>query len=63
MEIYPFLSAIFFFGDIRDYYELNRWWDLVLHGTSAPLIGVVGFIAIYSFATIRGQCRSKASTE
>lgn len=44
-----FLYASFFLGEIRDYYEIYWWWDLVLHGTSALLIGVVGFMSIYSF--------------
>lgn len=44
-----FLYASFFLGEIRDFYELYWWWDLALHGTSAILIGMVGFVSIYPF--------------
>jgi hypothetical protein len=44
-----FLYASFFLGEIKDFYELYWWWDLALHGTSAILIGMVGFVSIYPF--------------
>ena len=44
-----FLYASFFLGEVRNFYELYWWWDLVLHGTSALLIGFVGFMSMYSF--------------
>ena len=34
---------------MRDYYERIWWWDLALHGLSALLIGIIGFLSIYVF--------------
>ena len=48
-----FLFASFYLGEVRDFYERFWWWDLVLHGTSALLIGIVGFISVYSFYMTR----------
>jgi len=44
-----FLYASFALGEVRDFYERLWWWDLVLHGSSALVIGLIGFLAIYVF--------------
>ena len=44
-----FLYASFALGEARDFYEKIWWWDLALHGTSALVIGVIGFLSIYVF--------------
>jgi len=44
-----FLYASFALGEARDFYERFWWWDLALHGISALLIGIIGFLSIYVF--------------
>jgi len=35
-----------FLGEIRDFYELIWWWDILLHGGAAIGFGLIGFIMI-----------------
>ena len=44
-----FLYASFALGEIRDFYERLWWWDLVLHSSSALVIGLIGFLGFYVF--------------
>lgn len=44
-----FLYASFILGEMRDYYLRYWWWDLMLHSFSAFMLGLIGFIIIYSF--------------
>lgn len=44
-----FLYASFALGEVRDFYALFWWWDLMLHSLSALTIGLIGFLAIYVF--------------
>ncbi len=44
-----FLYASFALGEVRDFYEKFWWWDLALHGLSALIIGIIGFLGIYVF--------------
>lgn len=44
-----FLFASFALGEVRDFYDRIWWWDLLLHASSAVVIGLIGFIAIYVF--------------
>lgn len=44
-----FLYASFALGEIRDFYALYWWWDLMLHSISSLTIGIVGFLMIYVF--------------
>lgn len=44
-----FLFASFVLGEVSNFYERIWWWDLVLHGTSALLMGFIGFLAVYVF--------------
>lgn len=44
-----FLYASYALGEAQDFYERFWWWDLVLHGLSAMIIGLIGFLAIYVF--------------
>jgi len=44
-----FLYASFVLGELKDYYFKYPWWDLMLHSLSAIMIGLVGFIIVYSF--------------
>jgi len=36
-------------GEVSDFYERIWWWDLALHGTSAMLMGFIGFLTVYVF--------------
>ncbi|MDC7124131.1 MAG: hypothetical protein PQJ46_01095 [Spirochaetales bacterium] len=42
-----FIFGAQFLGEIFDYYERFWWWDLLLHGWSGVLLGLVGFILVY----------------
>lgn len=44
-----FLYSSYALGEARDYYERIWWWDLALHGVSALITGLIGFLAIYVF--------------
>lgn len=44
-----FLYASFMLGEMRDYYLRYWWWDQMLHGFSAFMLGLAGFLIIYSF--------------
>jgi len=44
-----FLFASFILGEMRDYYLRYWWWDQMLHGFSAFMLGLAGFLIIYSF--------------
>jgi hypothetical protein len=44
-----FLFASFILGEMRDYYLRYWWWDQMLHGFSALMLGLAGFLIIYSF--------------
>lgn len=48
-----FLYASFALGEVRDFYEKFWWWDLVLHGISALIVGIIGFLGIYVFYMTR----------
>ncbi|MEW6594641.1 MAG: hypothetical protein AB1413_07210 [Thermodesulfobacteriota bacterium] len=42
-----FVFASLFLGEIRSYYERFWWWDIVLHGSSGLLLGILGFLLVY----------------
>lgn len=44
-----FLYASFGLGEARDFYDRFWWWDLLLHGSSAIVMGLIGFLSIYVF--------------
>jgi hypothetical protein len=44
-----FLYASFGLGEARDFYDRFWWWDLLLHGFSAIVLGLIGFLSIYVF--------------
>lgn len=44
-----FLYASYALGEAQDFYERFWWWDLALHGLSAMITGLIGFLAIYVF--------------
>lgn len=42
-----FIFGSLFLGEVRSYYERLWWWDIVLHGSSGLLLGILGFLLIY----------------
>ena len=42
-----FVFAALFLGEVRSYYVRFWWWDIVLHGASGLLLGIVGFLLVY----------------
>lgn len=35
-------------GEIRSFYEIIPWWDNLLHSVSGVILGLVGFMLVYS---------------
>ena len=48
-----FLYAAFGLGEIRSFYAIFWWWDLVLHSFAALLMGMIGFLLVYVFHMTR----------
>ena len=44
-----FLYASFALGEVQQFYDRVWWWDLALHGSSAFVIGLIGFLTVYIF--------------
>jgi hypothetical protein len=44
-----FLFASYALGEVGDFYERIWWWDMALHGLSAVITGLIGFLSIYVF--------------
>lgn len=42
-----FVFASLFLGEVRGYYVLFWWWDLLLHTASGFLLGIVGFLLVH----------------
>lgn len=43
-----FLYAAFGLGEVQAFYHRFWWWDLVLHSASAFVLGLIGFLLVYS---------------
>jgi hypothetical protein len=44
-----FLYASFGLGEVRGFYGRFWWWDILLHGISALVMGLIGFLLVYIF--------------
>ena len=44
-----FLFASYALGEAGDFYERIWWWDMALHGLSAVITGLIGFLSLYVF--------------
>lgn len=42
-----FLFSSIFLGELKLYYDRYWWWDIVLHISSAIILGIIGFIIVY----------------
>jgi len=43
-----FLYAAFGLGEVQRFYHRFWWWDLLLHSISAVVLGLIGFLLVYS---------------
>lgn len=43
-----FIFAAEFLGEIKDFYYLFSWWDVMLHTVSGVILGMIGFMLVYS---------------
>lgn len=43
-----FIFAAEFLGEIKDFYYLFSWWDVMLHTMSGVILGMIGFMLVYS---------------
>lgn len=43
-----FIYAALFLGELRNYYDIYHWWDIMLHGFSSIILGFIGFVIIYT---------------
>lgn len=46
--IVVFVFLTLFLGSLRDFYERVPWWDTLLHFQSGILLGIAGFVLIYT---------------
>jgi len=44
-----FLYATFILGEMKSYYFTYWWWDILLHSFSAFILGLIGFVILYTF--------------
>ncbi len=42
-----FVYFSLFLGEIKEFYELFWWWDIMLHTSSAIALGCIGFIVMF----------------
>lgn len=42
-----FIFAAQYLGEIKNFYELFWWWDIMLHTTSGFVLGIIGFMFVY----------------
>ncbi len=45
--IFLFIFAALYLGNLRDFYTIFWWWDLMLHTLSGVILGFIGFLLIY----------------
>jgi len=43
-----FVFASMYLGEVHGYFHRFRWWDRLLHSTSAVVLGYIGFVLIYA---------------
>jgi len=43
-----FICMTLFMGEVLDFYNRYWWWDIVLHAESGFLLGIVGFLLVYT---------------
>ena len=48
MAMVIFILLAQFFGEILRFYDRIWWWDIMLHGSSGFMLGIVGVLVVYS---------------
>lgn len=43
-----FVFAALFLGEVRQFYVRIWWWDIALHASSGLLLGMLGFLLVYT---------------
>lgn len=61
LTIIVFVYATLFLGEIKDYYTLYWWWDVLMHGVSAIALGFIGLGVLYTLDK-KGQIDAKTGT-
>jgi len=46
--IIVFIFASMYLGEIKGYYELFFWWDIMLHSISGIILGLIGFLLVFA---------------
>ena len=47
LVIIIFIYASLFLGEVKSYYTIFWWWDLILHAGSGIAFGFIGFLILY----------------
>ena len=42
-----FIYASLFLGEMKNYYAMYWWWDILLHTSSGIAFGIIGFLLLY----------------
>jgi hypothetical protein len=42
-----FMTASLYLGEVRSFYQVFWWWDIVLHASAGLLMGITGFLLVY----------------
>ena len=48
LVIILFTYATLYLGEVKKYYAIFWWWDVLLHGFSAFVLGLAGFLIVYT---------------
>lgn len=48
IAILIFIFASMYLGEIHNFFYRFRWWDTMLHSSSAVMLGYVGFLLVYA---------------
>lgn len=43
-----FIFASMYLGEVHHFFYRYRWWDIMLHSSSAIILGYIGFLLIYA---------------
>lgn len=44
-----FIFSSLFLGEVRRFYDKIWWWDIFLHSISGIILGLIGFMIVYTF--------------
>lgn len=55
MALVAFFFGALFLGEVLDFYERFRWWDMLLHGSSGVLFSATGLVFAYGLERQHGR--------